>query len=253
MAGPRIVSAQCLRHPGVEVPILPDNGKLGVTIRHGRRGRGGTMRYAAVILAGGMATRMGGGDKPLRLAGGQTLLGRLLDRLAGAGVPTAINARGDAARFAVFGLPVLPDVVPTGARDATADGGAGPGPLAGVLAAMDWAAGLACDAVLTVPGDTPFVPRTLLAALAPAPSVALSGGRRHHLVALWPVAARTALRARLASTPRDAPRMAFGVRAFAVTIGMRDVAFPDQPFDPFHNVNTPDDLATAERFAAMDA
>ncbi|MBB2158266.1 NTP transferase domain-containing protein, partial [Gluconacetobacter diazotrophicus] len=130
------------------------------------------MRYACVILAGGAATRMGGGDKPLLLAGGRTLLGRLLDRLAGAGVPMAINTRGDTARFAAFGLPVLPDDT----ADGVPDGGAGP--LAGVLAAMDWAAGLGCDAVLTVPGDTPFVPRDLLAALAPAPAVALSGGRR---------------------------------------------------------------------------
>ncbi|ACI51992.1 molybdopterin-guanine dinucleotide biosynthesis protein A [Gluconacetobacter diazotrophicus PA1 5] len=202
------------------------------------------MRYACVILAGGAATRMGGGDKPLLLAGGRTLLGRLLDRLAGAGVPMAINTRGDAARFAAFGLPVLPDDT----ADGVPDGGAGP--LAGVLAAMDWAAGLGCDAVLTVPGDTPFVPRDLLAALASAPAVALSGGRRHHLVALWPVAARAALRARLAATPAGAPRAAFGVRAFAETIGMREVTFPDQPFDPFFNVNTPEDLAAARRIAA---
>ncbi|CAP54110.1 NTP transferase domain-containing protein [Gluconacetobacter diazotrophicus] len=202
------------------------------------------MRYACVILAGGAATRMGGGDKPLLLAGGRTLLGRLLDRLAGAGVPMAINTRGDTARFAAFGLPVLPDDT----ADGVPDGGAGP--LAGVLAAMDWAAGLGCDAVLTVPGDTPFVPRDLLAALAPAPAVALSGGRRHHLVALWPVAARAALRARLAATPAGAPRAAFGVRAFAETIGMREVTFPDQPFDPFFNVNTPEDLAAARRIAA---
>ncbi|WP_323989754.1 MULTISPECIES: molybdenum cofactor guanylyltransferase [Nguyenibacter] len=199
------------------------------------------MRFAVVILAGGLATRMGGGDKPLLRAGGRSLLAHLLDRLGGAGGPLAINARGDAARFAAFGLPVLPD------------GPVGTGPLAGVLAAMDWAAGLGCDAVLTVPGDTPFVPRDLPAALAPAPAVAVSAGRRHHLVALWPVAARDALRARLAALPPDGPRAAFGVRAFAVTIGMRDVDFSARPFDPFHNVNTPADLAEADRLAPRDA
>ncbi|GBQ83978.1 molybdopterin-guanine dinucleotide biosynthesis protein A [Gluconacetobacter johannae DSM 13595] len=197
------------------------------------------MRWAGVILAGGEARRMGGGDKPLLRVGGQSLLGHVLDRLGGHGRPLAINARGDAARFGSFGLPVLPD------------GPLGAGPLAGVLAAMDWAAGLGCDAVLTVPGDTPFIPRDLPVALAPGPAVAMSGGRRHHLVALWPVAARTALRARLAATGPDAPRAAFGVRAFAETIGMRDVAFADLPVDPFFNVNSPADLVEAARLAAL--
>ncbi|GBQ31054.1 molybdopterin-guanine dinucleotide biosynthesis protein A [Gluconacetobacter azotocaptans DSM 13594] len=182
---------------------------------------------------------MGGGDKPLLRVAGRSLLGRVLDRLGGHGRPLAINTRGDAVRFESFGLSVLPD------------GPLGAGPLAGVLAAMDWAAGLDCDAVLTVPGDTPFIPRDLPMALAPAPAVAVSGGRRHHLVALWPVAARTALRDRLAATGGNAPRAAFGVRAFAETIGMRDVAFPEQTVDPFFNVNSPADLAEAARLAAL--
>ncbi|MBB2205570.1 NTP transferase domain-containing protein [Gluconacetobacter takamatsuzukensis] len=195
------------------------------------------MACACVVLAGGAATRMGGGDKPLLTAGRATLLARLLERLAGEGRPLAINARGDAGRFAAYGLPVLPDEIE------------GAGPLAGVLAAMDWAAGLGRAEVLTVPGDTPFVPRGLAAMLAPAAAVAVSGGRRHHLVALWPVAARAALRERLRAIGPDAPRAAFGVRAFAETIGVREVVFADAPFDPFLNVNTPEDLEVARRIA----
>lgn len=198
------------------------------------------MDCAGVVLAGGAATRMGGGDKPLVIAGRLTLLARLLERLAGTAMPLAINARGDAERFAAYGLPVLPDEVE------------GAGPLAGVLAAMDWAAGLGRGWVLTVPGDTPFVPRGLAAALAPGPSVAVSAGRRHHLVALWPVVARAALRARLLEMAPGAPRAAFGVRAFAETIGMRDVVFADRPFDPFLNVNTPEDLGLAREIAERE-
>ena len=187
----------------------------------------------ALVLAGGGARRLGGGDKPLRALGGKTLLAHVLARLGTAGdMAIALSANGDPARFAGFGLPVLDD----GAF-------AGQGPLAGVLAGLDWAAGRGAGALLTVPGDTPFIPRDLAARLAPAPACAASGGRVHHLVALWPVAARAALRSRLAA---DGPRK---VAVFAATVGLRVVAFADedQPCDPFLNVNTPEDLARARR------
>ena len=187
----------------------------------------------ALVLAGGGARRLGGGDKPLLALGGRPLLAHVLARLgAAANMPIALSANGDPARFARFGLPVLDD----GAF-------AGQGPLAGVLAGLDWAAGRGADTLLTVPGDTPFIPCDLAARLAPAPSCAASGGRVHHLVALWPVAARAALRCRLAA---DGPR---NVAAFAAVLGLRAVAFAaeDQPCDPFLNVNTPEDLASARR------
>lgn len=187
----------------------------------------------ALVLAGGGARRLGGGDKPLRALGGKTLLAHVLARLGTAGdMAIALSANGDPARFAGFGLPVLGD----GAF-------AGQGPLAGVLAGLDWAAGRGAGALLTVPGDTPFIPRDLAARLAPAPACAASGGRVHHLVALWPVAARAALRSRLAA---DGPRK---VEVFAAAVGLRVVAFADedQPCDPFLNVNTPEDLARARR------
>jgi len=192
------------------------------------------LRPAGLILAGGAARRMGGGDKPLLDVGGVSMLGRLVAVLAGETAALAISANGDPARFAAFGLPVLEDAVAF----------AGRGPLAGVLAGLDWAAEGGAEVLLTVPGDTPFVPQGLAARLAPAPSVAASLGRRHHLVALWPVAARARLRAWLG---RGEPE---GVGRFAATLGVREVVFPGRPFDPFINVNAPDDLRAARAIAA---
>jgi len=200
------------------------------------------VRIAALVLAGGQARRLGGGDKPLIHLGGQTILAHVLDRLAGQVDRIAISANGDPARFARFGLPVLPD-----------GPFAGQGPLAGLLAGLDWAAGQraggqgeagpGADALLSLPGDTPFIPRNLAAALAPAPACASSLGRAHHLLALWPVAARTHLRGLLGEPgPRD-------VAHFARALRIRTVAFPATPWDPFLNINTPADLALAERIA----
>lgn len=185
----------------------------------------------ALVLAGGQARRMGGAEKPLLSLGGQTILSRILGRLAGQATAIALSANGDPARFAPYGLPVLPD----GAF-------AGQGPLAGLLAGLDWAAGLGANALLTVPGDTPFIPPDLASALAPAPSCAMSHGQRHHLVALWPVATtRATLRSLLA---RPGPR---SVAAFAERIGARAVDFPAAAWDSFLNVNTPEDLVAADR------
>ena len=180
----------------------------------------------ALILAGGSARRMGGGDKPLLDLGGQTILARIVARLGP--VPVAISANGDTARFAAFGLPVLGD-------GAFVD----QGPLAGVLAGLDWAFGLDASELLTVPGDSPFIPLDLAAALAPAPACATRDGQVHPLAALWPVACRASLRA-LLSTPgrRD-------IRHFAQQLGVRRVDFSGGTWDPFANINTPDDLTAA--------
>jgi molybdopterin-guanine dinucleotide biosynthesis protein A len=190
------------------------------------------MRLAALVLAGGTARRLGGGDKPLLDLGGQPMLARVLAALAPEAANVAISANGDPGRFAAVGLPVLPDGFPD------------QGPLAGVLAGLEWAAGQAADALLTAPGDTPFLPSGLAAALAPPPACAASAGRIHHLVALWPLAVRARLRETLSCAgPRD-------VGLFAAAIGMRVVAFPAVPFDPFMNVNTQADLAAARRIVA---
>jgi molybdenum cofactor guanylyltransferase len=178
---------------------------------------------------------MGGVDKPLLPLGGGTVLDALLQRLAPQVGSLAISANGDPARYAGFGLLVLADDVPD------------QGPLGGVARGLAWAAGLGASALLTVPGDTPFIPEDLVARLSSAPAWAASGGAVHPLVALWPVAAGPALAAWLAEghTRR--------VRAFGEAVGMRTVAFDDQP-DPFCNINTPADLLAAQsRAAALPA
>lgn len=184
-----------------------------------------------IILAGGAARRMGGGDKPLLALGDGTLLSHVIGRIAPQVAGLALSANGDPARFARFGLAVLAD----------ADAGR-PGPLAGILAGMDWAAAAGAEALVSVAGDTPFlppdlVPRLLLAGSG-GPALAATSGGRHPTFGLWPVRLRDDLRAALARGERR-------VAAFANRHGAETAWFPDQPFDPFFNVNTPDDLARA--------
>ncbi len=190
--------------------------------------------FPTVILAGGLSRRMGGGDKGLRPFGPGTVLSAIVERLGAGAAPLALNANGDPARFADLGLPVLPD--PMDDR---------PGPLAGVLAAMEWAAGLGAAEVLTVPGDAPFLPRDLAQRLgeAGAPAVAASGGRLHPVVGLWPVTLAGALRGSLRNGLRK-------VEAFARDHGACTVEFrvPSGGPDPFLNLNTPEDVAAAVRW-----
>ncbi len=236
-----------------------------------------------VILAGGRASRLGGGDKGLRVLGGETVLARIIRRLSpspasrereglaqreGEGSTAgeiagrlraspssgslrsppspamqekgfiAINANGDPARFADFGLPVLPDPVE-----------GLPGPLAGVLAAMEWAGD---GHVATVPGDAPFLPRDLLTRLASARkasnaeiAVATSNGRLHPVVALWPARLADDLRRALAE---EGLRK---VESFLDRYSNIRVDFTPEPVDPFFNVNRPEDLAEAERLCRL--
>lgn len=191
-----------------------------------------------VILAGGQATRMGGGDKGLRMLGGQTLLARVEARLAPQVDWLALNANGDVARFAGMGLPVIADSI---------EGFAGP--LAGVLAGMDWAASHGADTIVTAAADTPFfpcnlVPQLLLASegmvhplvLAATPD-AKRGTARHPTFGLWPVALREDLRVALSGGLRK-------VVLWTQEHGGREALFPQE--DVFFNVNTPDDLVRAE-------
>ncbi|WP_083100536.1 molybdenum cofactor guanylyltransferase MobA [Pseudophaeobacter leonis] len=203
-----------------------------------------------VILAGGLATRMGGGDKGLLQVGGQSLMAHVIDRLAPQVAELALNANGDAARFDDLGLPVVADSI---------EGFAGP--LAGVLAGLDWAATQGADAIVTAAADTPFFPTDLVARLLAAsegqaqPLVLAttprtgeelkSGGRskvnRHPTFGLWPVALRDDLRAAL----KDGLRK---VVLWTDQHGGREALFEATPFDPFFNVNTPEDLKRAEEF-----
>ncbi|RVV97814.1 molybdenum cofactor guanylyltransferase MobA [Mesobaculum littorinae] len=190
----------------------------------------------AVILAGGLARRMGGGDKGLSALGASTLIGHVIDRLAPQCGALALNANDDPARFAGLGLPVLAD-----------DMADRPGPLAGVLAGLDWAAGHGVSHIVTAAADTPFlpcdlVPRLLLAAETAGAELALAatGDRAapdlHPVFGLWPVAARDVLRAALAAGQRRVADWAMGQGA-AVAV------FPRA--EEFFNVNTPEDLAAA--------
>ncbi|MBB5049977.1 molybdopterin-guanine dinucleotide biosynthesis protein A [Rhodopseudomonas rhenobacensis] len=198
----------------------------------------------AVILAGGLARRLGGGDKPLRSIAGRSLLQRVIARLMPQCDSLLLNANGDPARFAEFGLPVVADSVAGFA-----------GPLAGVLAGLDWAAAHRPEVrfLLSAPADCPFLPRDLLARLQRALSeqhaqfaVAASGGRSHPVVGLWDVGERERLRTALSDE---------GLRkvgAFLARYQVATVAWPTQPFDPFFNANTSDDLAEAEALAKLD-
>lgn len=171
---------------------------------------------------------MGGGDKALLQVGAQTILARTLAVLAPC--PVALSANGDPARFAPYGLPVLPDAAPSQT-----------GPLAGVLAAMGWAAHHGHTHVLTVPGDCPFLPRDLIPRMhqaGPGIVMAASGGRIHHATALWPTHLHDDLEAALHAGLRR-------VEAYAARHGVTAVTWPTIPFDPFLNVNTPEDLAAA--------
>jgi molybdopterin-guanine dinucleotide biosynthesis protein A len=186
----------------------------------------------AVILAGGLSRRMGGGDKCLLPLGDRPVLAHVIARLRPQVAALALNANGDATRFADFGLSVVAD-----------DAADFAGPLAGILAALDWArrAHPSASAVLTVPADTPFLPRDLAARLAEAgaPTLARSGGRVHPVVGLWPVT--------LGDTLRKALRTE-GIRKvedWTARLGATIVDFQGTAIDPFYNINTPEDLARA--------
>jgi molybdopterin-guanine dinucleotide biosynthesis protein A len=204
-------------------------------------------RPPGVILAGGRATRMGGGDKGLKPLGDGTLLSHVIARLGPQVGGLALNANGDPARFSAFGLPVLAD----GVADF-------PGPLAGVLAGLDWAAAQGAEAIVTAAADTPFFPRDLAARLEDAARqagtrLALAAtpdadGRleRHPTFGLWPVALREDLRAALEGGLRK-------IVAWTDRHGAATAAFAATPFDPFFNVNTPEDLAQAGALLAAGA
>ena len=171
---------------------------------------------------------MGGGDKPLLDLGGRSLIEHVVQRLAGQAGDIAVSANGDPARFAQLGLPVLADEV------------IGRGPLGGVLRGLAWAEAIGAQALLSVPGDTPLIPRDLAARLGAAPAWVQNVAALHPLVAVWPVSCRKTL-AQFLATQRSGR-----VRTFGEMIGMRSVWFDDTP-DPFCNVNTPADLAAVSQ------
>lgn len=200
------------------------------------------MNIVGLLLAGGLSRRMGGGDKALRPLGGRTLLDHVIDRVRPQVAALVLNANGDAARFAPFGLPVIPDSIPDFA-----------GPLAGILAGLDWTAANRpdCPLIVSVPTDAPFLPRDLVARLlhgleagGAELACAASGGQPHPVVGLWAVRLRDDLRAALAGEGvRKVDRWTARYRLATVTFAEE---FPG--LDPFFNANRPDDL---DRAAAL--
>jgi molybdopterin-guanine dinucleotide biosynthesis protein A len=198
-----------------------------------------------LVLAGGLARRMGGGDKIMLRIGGATNLERVLGRMRPQCARLILNANGDPARFTATGLPVVPDSVPDFA-----------GPLAGILAGLDWVAEHAPEIewIASVPGDCPFLPRDLvfrlhaarLAANTPL-ACARSGDWRHPVVGLWSVALREDLRRALVE---ESLRK---IEIWTARHGVAIAEWPDKPVDPFFNVNTPEDAAAAERLASEHA
>lgn len=199
------------------------------------------MKIAGVLLAGGQSQRMGGGDKCLRPLAGRPILAHVIERVRPQVMALVLNANGDPTRFAAFGLPVVADDI-TGFA----------GPLAGVLAGLDWAAA-------NVPGvthvasfatDAPFLPRDLVASFREAMRLghydlacAASDGRTHPVFGLWPIAAREDLREALKSGIRK-------VDQWTARFSLVEVEFPAAPIDPFFNANRPEDLEEAERLVA---
>jgi molybdenum cofactor guanylyltransferase len=195
------------------------------------------------MLAGGLARRMSGAEKSRIRVGGRTILERVVARLRPQCAGLVLNANDAPERFAGIDLPVVPDSVPDY-----------PGPLAGILAGLDWTASHApaIEWVVSVPSDCPFLPRDLVARLHEARvtagaqlACARSGERRHPVVALWPISLRDDLRR--AITREGARKVDNWIARF--TIGFAD--WPATPVDPFFNVNTPEDVAEAERLAAL--
>ncbi|APF37154.1 molybdenum cofactor guanylyltransferase, proteobacterial [Chelatococcus sambhunathii] len=190
------------------------------------------------LLAGGLARRMGGGDKPLRHVGGRPILDHVVERMAPQCAGLVINANGDPARFAPYGLPVVPDDVPGFA-----------GPLAGILAVLDHVAVRRRDVewIVSVAADTPFLPPDLVARLHAARqeegamlACAASGGRTHPVVGLWPVGIREDLRRALVG---EGERK---IDRFTARFPLAVAEWPTEPFDVFFNANAPADLEAAE-------
>lgn len=199
------------------------------------------MKPVGVILAGGRGRRMDGADKALVTLDGTPLIAHVIRRLGPQVSALAINAGGDPTRFADLALPVLPDPVPDQ-----------PGPLAGILAGMLWARRQEASHIVTAATDTPFLPGDLVARLQRAAqaghepiALAESAGRLHPTFGLWPVALADDLALALEAGTRK-------VAAWALGEGAARAEFATRPRDPFFNINTPDDLATAHRMIAGD-
>ncbi len=207
-----------------------------------------TETVSGVLMAGGQSRRMGGGDKCLRALAGKPILAHVIARARSQVGPLLLNANGDPARFAGFGLPVVADVV-----------GDFAGPLAGVLTGLEWAAAQApgCAWLASFATDAPFLPADLVARLLAAVEAqgadlacAASDGRDHPVFGLWPLALAPELRRAMVEEGLRKVDL-WTARYKLVSVDFPLVETPAGPRDPFFNTNRPEDLAEAARFAAM--
>ncbi len=197
------------------------------------------------ILGGGLARRMNGVDKSLLQLSGRPLLSHVRERLASQCEGVILNANGDLTRFGDLDMPIVPDSV-----------SGYPGPLAGILAALEWASlhRPTIEWVVSVPADTPLIPTDLVRRLHESRqeegqrlACASSGSQDHFVIGLWPVWLRYDLRQSLVET--EIRR----VESWARLHGMTRTEWPMTPSDPFFNINTPEDLAKARSFIEPDA
>ena len=197
------------------------------------------MTIGGVIIAGGRSTRMGGEEKAFAKIGGRTILQHTIDRLRPQLNQLAINANGQASRYASYLLPVFGDHQPKVQP-----------PLAGLHAALHWAKELNLDWLLTAPSDAPFLPIDLVARLAEEnrqAAIAASGGQSHYLTGLWSVTLLGAMDTAIESEG------IFRVKDWVSRVDAAVVEWPAAPFDPFFNINTPEELAEARLIAASYA
>lgn len=190
------------------------------------------MTIAGVIIAGGRSSRMGGEEKAFKPVGGKNVLDRIIARIKPQVDVLAINANGDSRRFSSTGLAVFPDRL----THITT-------PLAGIHASLVWARDKGHDLLLTVPVDTPFLPRDLAAKLN-APAIAASGGQEHFIIGVWAAHLADDLERTISDDGL------FRVKDWAARVRAKAVEWPMTPYDPFFNINTPQDLAEAARIAA---
>jgi molybdopterin-guanine dinucleotide biosynthesis protein A len=194
------------------------------------------VKIAGIIVAGGRSTRMGGVEKILLEVGGKRILDRLIGRMAPQVRQLAINANGDGARFKSTGFTVIPDLPGDAAT-----------PLAGLHAGLHWAKSQGFEALIALPSDAPFLPYDLVARLAAAKqkaAIAASGGQNHYLTGLWSVSLLRALDDAIKNNGM------LRVKDWASFVRAVAIEWPVHPFDPFFNVNTPEDLAEAQAIAA---
>ncbi|HUR42501.1 MAG TPA: molybdenum cofactor guanylyltransferase MobA [Aestuariivirga sp.] len=194
------------------------------------------MKIAGIIIAGGRSTRMGGVEKVLLEVGGKRILDRLIGRMAPQVHQLAINANGDGARFKSTGLTVISDL-PGGAAT----------PLAGLHAGLHWANLNGYEALVALPSDAPFLPYDLVTKLVSVKqkaAIAASGGQDHYLTGLWSLSLLRSLDDAIKSNGM------LRVKDWAGHVGAVAIEWPVHPFDPFFNINTPEDLAEAQAIAA---